>query len=293
MFDVEPEVSPEWLERQLVATEMLISQLRTRQAELVQRAGEIQAHTRDGAASLQEWLRGRLDVGASTAQNLVAVSTALSEFVPVRIMADDRESFDRIVATVALCAAGATAQIVESSRDHDVAGVRRIANRQRRMSPRSERDVFVDRHVVLQDSFDGSRGRVAADLPGFEYTIVGRALSDRADRFNELPGPRIPRAARMADALVSIAQDSLHVSDPHHDARGGSEPLVTVLVDADLAGQTHGEAGVEVAYGPRVGPTTLERILCDGAVQPSAWPGGDRSLPPMPRRRSRRRCDGS
>ncbi|MDJ0960731.1 MAG: hypothetical protein QNJ88_08735, partial [Acidimicrobiia bacterium] len=71
MFAVDQDVTPEWLELQLVQTESLIASLRARQAELVRRAQAIQVHTRVGTGSMQEWLRGRLDVDASTARGLV------------------------------------------------------------------------------------------------------------------------------------------------------------------------------------------------------------------------------
>ena len=106
-------------------------------------------------------------------------------------------------------------------------------------------------------------------LPGFEFGILEAALSERADQFGDLPGPRQARSQRMADALVSIAQDSLDPAVPGADGsdKGRGAPLVTVFVDAGLAASTQGEAGAEVAYGPRVGPNTLERILCTGSVQ--------------------------
>jgi hypothetical protein len=44
-------------------------------------------------------------------------------------------------------------------------------------------------------------------------------------------------------------------------------PLLTVFVDAHDAAATNGEAGVVVAAGPRVGPDTVEAILCDGIIE--------------------------
>jgi hypothetical protein len=42
---------------------------------------------------------------------------------------------------------------------------------------------------------------------------------------------------------------------------------VVVFVDLDQANDTAGELGAEIEYGPRVGPETLEEILCTGSVQ--------------------------
>jgi len=42
---------------------------------------------------------------------------------------------------------------------------------------------------------------------------------------------------------------------------------VTVMVDPTLAGATGGEAGATVLNGPRVGPETLDLIMCTGSVE--------------------------
>ncbi len=39
------------------------------------------------------------------------------------------------------------------------------------------------------------------------------------------------------------------------------------MVDAASAADTHGEAGVALTAGPRIGPDTLDRILCGGSVE--------------------------
>ncbi len=77
------------------------------------------------------------------------------------------------------------------------------------MTRQDEADVFANRMVYIQDSFDGTRGRTLLDLPGFEHRIFTKALEQRADMFNDMPGPAITKTQRLADAAVSIAQDSL------------------------------------------------------------------------------------
>jgi hypothetical protein len=92
----------------------------------------------------------------------------------------------------------------------------------------------------------------------------------------------------MADALVTVCQDSLTGSE---DA-GSTTMLATVFVDADLASATSGQAGATAATGPRVGPLTLEEILCGGAVEvittdcgrPTWSSHATRAIPPAVRR---------
>ena len=44
----------------------------------------------------------------------------------------------------------------------------------------------------------------------------------------------------------------------------------TIIVDARNGGAHRGETGGYVVSGPRVGPTTLEAILCDAPVEVTA-----------------------
>ena len=76
-------------------------------------------------------------------------------------------------------------------------------------------------------------------------------------------GIRAPLSQRRADALVAICQDTARPSA----GAGGSVP---VFVDATEAAATNAEAGVTLAGGPRVGPHTLEAVLCDGTVEVTA-----------------------
>ena len=86
------------------------------------------------------------------------------------------------------------------------------------------------------------------------------------------------REQRRDDALVGIAQDSLNATLNRTPGEGGvSGPVVTVMVEASTAAESKGEAGVAISGGPRVGPDTLDRILCEGSVEVMVDPGEGRS----------------
>ena len=111
-----------------------------------------------------------------------------------------------------------------------------------------------------------------------------KALHQRADEFPPDPsGPSLWR--RRADALVSIAQDSLDGTAEHSPS---TTAVVSVFVDAAVAAGTGGETGAEIETGPRVGPATLERLLCDSPIQVIAH----RAMKPVAASRTSRTIPG-
>ena len=90
-----------------------------------------------------------------------------------------------------------------------------------------------------------------------EGAIVEKALEKRADKLPTLAGRRPPRSQRNADALASIAQDSLVGGE----SRPTAAPIITIFIDGAQAAPSAGERGVDIAAGPRAGSATLERIL--------------------------------
>lgn len=293
MLDVDLDVPVDELEQQLLAREALIGVLRLQQAEALRTLDAGQVHRVDGSRSLQEWVRARLDVADHTAKDLVDVARQLPEQPALADRATgDVLSFARVAATSRLIASGADEGLIDMSFGYDLAGVRRLRNRHRHMTRSNERDVFADRRVWLQDSFDGMFGRFGGELPGFEYRIFTKALEERADMFGDLPGPVTTKPQRMADALVSISQDSLELPRPDGELSHRGDPQATVIVDGTIAGDTAGEAGAEIEFGPRVGPNVLEQILCMGRVKlvglengkPVVTTDATRAIPPAVRR---------
>ncbi len=294
MLAHDPSVPIDHHEQVLVAGEALIAKIRARQAEALAALDTAHVHQMDGCRSMLEWTAARLDVEHDTARLLVRSAKALAEHPDLAAaMQRGDVSFDRALATAELAASGADEATVTASAGFDLAGVHRLAARRRRMTRRDEAKVFLDRFLAIQASLDESSGRLWGELPGFELRIVEKALRQRGDQFNDLPGPKLVKGQRMADALVSIAQDSLDGVAPEGALpSNGAEPLVTVFVDTGIAGPTAGEAGAEIEYGPQVGPGTLERILCTGAVQvvglerghPMAASDATRAIPPATRR---------
>lgn len=199
-------------------------------------------------------------------------------------------SFDRAAATAGLVRAGADESTVAASAGRDIAGVVRLRAMQRRITRRSEQEAFEQRSVRVWASLDESAGFLSAQLGAGDWQTVTAALDHRSDR---LPRDRFATATqRRADALVALAQDWWDGRlSPSVESRSGA--VVTITVDSELAVATFGEAGVMIVGGPRVGPATLEEILCGGSVEvlvdagsgvPLAVGPTSRVIPPKVRR---------
>ncbi len=269
-----------------------ISDLRCEQATLVNDLDKIHVAGRRGHRSLNEWLSAELDLSPANASELVFAGRHLAKYRPVNFrLADGMISFDRAVATMRLAKAGADESTLTHSESMDLAAVRRLTANQRRMTRRDEHQVFTDRFVSVQATLDGTSRRITAELPGVDGHLFEQALHNKADELRRLPGgDEHTRVQRQADALVAMAQDSLNrVRDGGAPNSGGS---VSILVDLEAAQGNGGEHGAEIEYGPRVGPNTLEELLCTGAVQiigisnghPVVTSTASRAIPPAVRR---------
>ena len=130
--------------------------------------------------------------------------------------------------------------------------------------------------------------RLSGLLPAVMGKQLQEAIDTRADEFPAFPdGIRAPLGQRRADALVALAPDAPSKGE------GTAPPVVTVLVDAVEAAPSNAETGVIVLAGPRIGPQSLEAVLCDGVIEvtalatdgePLAIGRRSRTIPPRLRR---------
>ena len=254
------------LEQLLIGDESHIAQLRARQIATLQALDLAQVPMMDGARSLAEWAASRMDLTAETARRLVETARRLIDQPDLaQELGEGTVSFERVVEESRLVASGAEPDFVARSRGWDLAGLRRMTARQVRISRRDEQRLFGERFLSIQPTLDQTSYKVWGQFPGSDGRIIEQALTHRADQFPPLPdGRRCPQAQGRADALVSIAQDSLH--GPHPEGPPAAS-LVSIFVDAHEAAQSNGETGAAIDVGPRVGPLTLEEILCDGQVE--------------------------
>ncbi len=257
------------IERELVELESTVSRSRARQAFLLARlddAGVINVH---GARSLQEWTAAHLDVASTTARDLVAaarrsVESDADDDRAVTGLESGDLTFDRATTISELVASGAEAHVVEASFDRDLAGVRRLAARLRRMTRVDEGELMRRRHLSIEPTLGETAWQIRGLAPGYDGRVIAKALEQRADLLPmALAGEREGRGQRMLDALTALAQDFLDGVHPTDGEPVGGGSSITLFLDNDAV-STGGELGGTVAFGPRVGPATIERVLCGG-----------------------------
>lgn len=265
------------LTSRLVELEQEISDLRAQQVVVINELNKGQAHLTDASRNLTEYIQSHLDVSPETAKDLVFAGTTF----PFQSSVHDRLigggiTFDRALATVAYIVSGASDDDVAESDRLDIEDVRRRTSARKRMTRSDERSIHGGRFVTTQPTLDRSRYRIWGELPGYEGSVVEKAIAERGDEFQRLsPDVESGRGQRNADALVAMAHDSLdrpERSPELGDANSTGGPSVTVFVDAT---QEHpAESTAQVEFGPRVGPDTLETILCEGSVRVVGMNGG-------------------
>jgi hypothetical protein len=263
------ETNVDRLEQRLIELEASISTTRSEQLAVLRELDIAQVAMADGARTMAEWVSSRLDLSQQTASMLVRTARSIVDSTTVADALDHGEvGFERAAELCRLAAVGES-DPVRAGWWFDIGGLRREVARRRRLSPVDEHAVFGDRFLAIQPDLTNALWRLWGQLPGTDGNVVEQALMARADSFPPLPdGERCSKGARQADALVSIAQDSLSGA-----TEGSSRPLVSVFVDAEIAAESRGQAGVTVDAGPRIGVAALEEMLCTGSVELLATAG--------------------
>ncbi len=254
------------IEQILVGLETEIGTRRHLQMSLITELDRRQVPMIDGSRTLAEWTAARMDLTPETARTLTQTAHRLADQPDLATeLQEGAVSFDRATEESRLIASGASPEVAARSRGWDLTALRRVTARHRRLTKNDELQVYRDRYLSIQPTLDQTSYKLWGQLPGTDGRLIEQALTTRADQFPPLPnGTHNPRTQRQADALVSIAHDSLNGTQPDANT---SAPVVSIFIDANLAAATNGETGAQIAGGPRIGPLTLEQILCHGQVE--------------------------
>ncbi len=288
-------VTTDAIEQQMLTLESLIGRARATQVMLLREIDRRQVPLADGCASVKEWVTGRLDVHPVTGGELAFLAKSSTRNDE---MAAGEVSFDRAAATARLRAAGADEATIERSRMVGVQQIRRIEGLHRRHQRRDETQAFEDRHLYLQFSLDFMWVQLRGGLPGVDGERLLAGLDERADALvseHDEHRPALPQ--RRADALVSWAMDELDRDVSSNDdavaGEGRSHRMHgAIFIDGELAAVSRGEAGASTVNGLRIGPHTLEEILCSGTIDITLIDNGvvkavgvsSSALPPRTRR---------
>lgn len=274
------ERSPDDIEQQILADELLIGRLRARQMVNIQLADEMQLASADGCRTLTEWVASRTDNSTTTAKTLVMTARRLADRPSDHMkLAAGEQSFERV----------SVASRLDASTDHDrydVDQLKRLARRRVGMTRSDEAARFDERFLHIQPTLDDTAWKLWGQLAALDGAIVEQALFARADDFpNEATSSR---AAKTADALVAVCQDSLDPILPSESQPKTNSPtsddetnqaLPTLAVFSRLAERTRpgltvfvnaqrdGAAVGTLEGGLMVGPGTIEEILCAGTIE--------------------------
>ncbi len=231
------------------------SQLKAVQLRVLREVDARQIPLGDGMRTLEDWIVGRLDVTRESARKLATV--ARTDSADLDGLLADGVSFDRVAE---LAAAGETDPRLEL----DLPGLRSELAQHTEITAADEQRSFDDRFLAIQPTLDDTAWSLWGKLPALEGKHIAETLDQVAD---ELPEPqhghRESRATRRADALFVVCDRHDASTDDSAPTGSPATPPATVFVDA-----TNGpmKPGAWLVSGPRVGPSTLERILCGSPI---------------------------
>lgn len=251
----------------IVADEVEVSRLRARQVARLRRLDQLQVETADGARTMPDWVSATLDVSPQTAHRMVKVARSAQGDIEAK-MTDGEVGLDRASFLCEIRELDGPEAVVANQADFSLGHLYRLIDKLRHVDSVSERMSFEDRYLVIQPALDESAFRIWGLLAGVDGQAVNQALDARETELPVLDDQS--SGQRRADALVSICMDSLTGSGEE----GRALTVAEVFVDATQAGLSYGDRGAALSSGPRVGPNTLQEILCTGKVR-LVYQGGD------------------
>ena len=248
-------LSTDQLETELLRFERLRRQAAAVMVALVGEADRRQVPLADGCRDTAEWVSARLDVDRDEAKRLADLGVRL-EGLPVvsERLAKGEVGIARAHAISRVATPDTEQAWMNRLSGYDLAGVERQVARHRRVTRRRERRNHDESFLSIQPSLDEGWWRIRGGVGGLAGRVISKTLRDKADQLPRDAGPLHHRQALALEQLCLGDEPAAPVS-------------VTAFLDLDAAQGTGGEAGGEVEFGPRIGPDTLQELLCEGTVQ--------------------------
>lgn len=154
-----PDVEDAEAEAALVRAQAQVSRARGDQLGWVRHMLRRGATARFGYRNPAEMVASRLDVRRTVARDLAYLAERLGDS-QIEGIRQGTVSYERVLAEARLTEAGASADVVEASRDLDLEAVKRLLQAHRKMSRGDEPAVLEGQYVSLQPSSDGSHVQV-------------------------------------------------------------------------------------------------------------------------------------
>jgi len=268
------------MEQELIRLEGIVSMVRSRQVQMLAEIDRLQVPYWDGTRSLKEWIAGRLDMQPRNAGDLAVLAKA--EPGPIlHSMRSGVSSVDRAAATARLANSGADQRTLDRADGVSVGQVAQLAARHRRMEPLDEAAAFRARRIWFQPNLGNSLATGSISMTGADMEILLEAVDRRTDEIIDRADSHRPRLEqRRVDALVSLALDATTPNTTQDAAPAPRRLNAHIFVDAAESSRSGGQAGAITRSGIKVGPNTLNEILCVGETRTTlVSPEGLKTVP--------------
>ncbi|MCP3976616.1 MAG: HNH endonuclease, partial [bacterium] len=177
-------------------------------------------------------------------------------------------SFDRVAATTRLSNAGADPDTLQHSEGVAVSQLGQLIARTRKMAPLDEAEAFRARRLWMQPNLANTLSVGTFAMSGADADQFLTSLDERADQIIDPQDPHRPcLEQRRVDALISLALDATTATTLEPAKVAPRRLKGNIFIDATQAATNGGETGATTRSGVKVGPNTLEEILCIGETQ--------------------------
>ena len=202
----------------------------------------------DGARNLPEWVSARFGLRHSTAAQLVRVARRLEDLPLLREkFAAGELSLDQTDSISKLATADTEEAVIAECLGLSNAALDRAARRANPPTSEDAVDSWRERWLSIQYTLDGIRGRLNADLPGMEMSLVESAIREKADRIPINPESGIfdPYPQRMADGLLELCATTGGANRFRTDSAHGSRRSRSIDLGSshDRGGRDSGRSG--------------------------------------------------
>jgi Domain of unknown function (DUF222)/HNH endonuclease len=217
---------------------------------------------REGATSTSAWVCGRYRLTRGTAIEWVRVAKALTSLPAISGAARSGQlSWDQLRPLTRFASAETDAELARSAPSMSAPELWDEARRHERIRDRDVEDTHRSRYLSLDWNEQRTELYLQGRLGAEQGAALERAVSKRSEEIVVADDPWDPQGARLADALVELASESVGEAVP---------PILVIHADASVLTEEAPASGrvlCQTEDGTAMSSEAVRRLACDSRIE--------------------------